>query len=103
MLHNNTCRNGARHTETDRDIVLEIDGDIYLSTTEVVERLGISRQTLWRWRQEEKIPPGHRYRGRLVLFSAAEVGAIESFANRLEPIHANGDVRQLGLFGNGGG
>ena len=29
-----------------RNAMLEIDGDVYLNTAEVVERLGISRQTL---------------------------------------------------------
>jgi len=90
----------VRH-ETAGDIVLEIDGDAYLSAGEVVRRLGISRQTLWRWRQDEKIPPGHRYRGRQVLFSEAEFAEIESFANRLEPIQPEIDRNQLRLF-NGG-
>lgn len=84
--------------ETTGDRVLEIDGDAYLSAAEVVRRLGISRQTLWRWRQEEKIPPGHRYRGRQVLFSEAEFTEIESFANRLEPIQTEIDRTQLRLF-----
>ena len=78
--------------------MLEINGDVYVNAAEVVERLGISRQTLWRWRQEEKIPQGHRYRGRQVLFSENEFAEIESFANRLEPIHSGSDRDQLRLF-----
>ena len=33
-------------------MALVIDGAVYLSASEVAERLDISRQTLWRWRQD---------------------------------------------------
>lgn len=69
----------------------------YFGASEVLKRLKISRQTLWRWRQQGKIPAGHRYRGREVVFSSDEVKAIQEFANRIEPIEPS-DNTQLGLF-----
>jgi predicted DNA-binding transcriptional regulator AlpA len=84
-------------------MTVEIEGEVYLCVGDVTERLEISRQTLWRWRQEGKIPSGHKFRGKQVVFSAEEVSLIEAFANRLEPITASGtDKEQLRLF-NGGG
>lgn len=34
----------------------KIEGIDYVSSTEMTAELGISRQTLWRWRTEGKIP-----------------------------------------------
>ena len=76
---------------------VEIGGIRYLSTTEVLETVDVTRQTLWRWRQEGKIPSGHRFRGRMVVFGPEEVSAIQEYANRIEPID-NPSVRQLSLF-----
>ena len=81
--------------------MLEIDGNVYVTAAEVGERLGISRQTLWRWRQEEKIPQGYRYRGHQILFSETEFADIESFANRLEPIRPTSDRDQLNRLNEG--
>ena len=72
-------------------MVLKVNGKTYFSTTEILQELGISRQTLWRWRQEGKIPLGHRYRDGKVLFTACEVEAIQQFAHRLEPIGRHGE------------
>jgi predicted DNA-binding transcriptional regulator AlpA len=86
---------------------VSVQGVRYLTASDVLERIPVTRQTLWRWRQEGKIPAGSRYRGRQVLFSPEEVAAIEAYANRIEPIEPSG-ARQLGLFrraastGNGG-
>ena len=69
----------------------------YLTASELLDQLDITRQTLWRWRQEGKIPAGHRYRGRQVIFSEEEVEVIKEFANRIEPIE--GSVGgQMNLF-----
>ncbi|MCG7955068.1 MAG: helix-turn-helix domain-containing protein [Candidatus Thiodiazotropha endolucinida] len=82
-------------------MTVEINGIKYLSATEVLETVDVTRQTLWRWRQEGKIPAGHRFRGRQVVFSLEEVTAIQEYANRIEPID-NSDAGQLSLFnGNG--
>ena len=81
---------------------LEIAGIQYYSTATVLAEAGISRQTLWRWRQDGKIPSGQRrYRDRRVLFTLEEVEEIKAFANRLEPIGAKADRNRVGLFGGG--
>ena len=84
-------------------MAIEVDGEVYLCVSEVVEHLDISRQTLWRWRTEGEIPTGHRYRGGRVVFSIPEVEKIEAYRHRLEPISvgSSSDSNQLRLF-NGG-
>ena len=77
--------------------MIEINGINYLLLAELASRLKGSRQTLWRWRQQGKIPGGHRYRDRQVVFSPDEVEAIREFANRIEPI-GSADSSQLRLF-----
>ena len=76
---------------------ITIEGQTYLNGNDVLARVPVTRQTLWRWRQEGKIPAGHRYRGKQVLFSPEEVEMIEAYANRLEAIEP-ATVRQLGHF-----
>jgi predicted DNA-binding transcriptional regulator AlpA len=76
---------------------LEIGGKEYLVATEIVEELGITRQTLWRWRNQGKVPAGRRFRGGQVLFTLAEVQAIREYANRVEPIERT-PSGQLKLF-----
>ena len=49
-----------------------IEGVEYYTTAEVVRVAGISRQTLWRWRKEKRVPQGHTFRSRGVLFSRSE-------------------------------
>ena len=76
---------------------LEIEGTAYLSVSGLLEELDVSRQTLWRWRKEGKIPQGHRFRDGKVVFTGAEADEIRRFANRVEPIsEANRD--QMPLF-----
>jgi hypothetical protein len=102
-----TRKNIALHYVTNRDkcyirlhdsfmstVINEIK---YITASELLEELDVTRQTLWRWRQEGKIPAGHRYRGRHVLFSTEEAEAIKEFANRIEPIDGSPD-EQLSLF-----
>ena len=69
---------------------VRIAGATYLSVSQVAKEIGVSRTTLWRWRHEGKIPLGRRYRNGLILFSAAEVGLVREYADRLEPIGLNG-------------
>jgi predicted DNA-binding transcriptional regulator AlpA len=76
---------------------VDINGTRYLTATEVLQRIDVARQTLWRWRQEGRIPPGHRYRGRQVIFNPQEVAAIEAYANRIEPIDDR-NSGQMSLF-----
>ena len=76
---------------------IQIDNVTYYSSTELIGALNVSRQTLWRWRSKGKVPAGHRYRGRQILFTAAEAEEIRQFANRIEPIDQS-DANQLKLF-----
>ena len=76
---------------------IEIEGETYFSAGDVTEEVGISRQTLWRWQQDQKVPPGHRYRGRMLVFTFHEVEEIREYANRLEPAGPSSG-RQVPLF-----
>ena len=76
---------------------VELQGIVYLSSTEVLSELQISRQTLWRWRQNGKVPSGNRFRDGRLLFSLHEVNQIREFAHRIEPAEV-GDNSQLQLF-----
>ena len=40
---------------------VEIQGAQYFTNSEVSEELGVSRQTLWRWREKGRIPTGLRW------------------------------------------
>ena len=82
---------------------IEIKGVEYLSTTEVLKAAAVSRQTLWRWRQEGRVPDGHRFRNGQVLFSGAEYQEILAYANHLEPGALTTDPAQLGLTLKGRG
>jgi predicted DNA-binding transcriptional regulator AlpA len=78
-------------------MTFRINGLTYLTASDIAERLEVSRQTLWRWRQDGKIPSGHRFRNRHVIFTPAEVAEIERFANRIDPIDPP-DTPQSDLF-----
>ena len=77
---------------------LVIEGTNYYTAAEITDRLSITRQTLWRWRSSGKIPYGHRFRDKQVVFTELELGEIEEYANRIEPPPAASP--QLRLFGN---
>ncbi len=68
------------------------------TATEVTEDVGVVRQTLWRWRQQGKIPAGYRYRGRQILYSENELEGIREFANKLEPLSKDESPSQQRLF-----
>jgi hypothetical protein len=76
---------------------LRIDGSDYFSVAQTLKSAGISRQTLWRWRQEGRVPAGHRFRDKQILFTADELEQIRQYANRVEPI-GNDPRSQLNLF-----
>lgn len=65
---------------------VEINGKEYLQVTEIVEEIGVTRQTLWRWRRDGTIPIGRKYRGRQIIYTPSEVELIRQFAERIEPI-----------------
>jgi len=64
---------------------LGIDGRDYFTAKEICELVGISRQTLWRWRQSTRIPSGLRFRGKRLVFSYLELEQIRGYASALEP------------------
>jgi predicted DNA-binding transcriptional regulator AlpA len=78
-------------------INVEIQGVRYFSTSEIMKEVGVSRQTLWRWRQEGKIPLGHRFRDGRILFTSSEIDSIRQFANRIESPDVS-TLNQLLLF-----
>ena len=65
---------------------LVIDGVAYFSAADVARAAGVTRQTLWRWRQDGKVPPGRKYRDKQVVFTTDESELIREYAHRLEPI-----------------
>ena len=73
---------------------VQIRGLTYFTASDVAEQLEVSRQTLWRWRQDGKIPPGHRFRNRHVVFTPAEVKQIEQYATRIDPIDPPDSLQQ---------
>lgn len=75
---------------------VELSTGRYFTASEIVDGLGMTRQTLWRWRRSGKVPSGHRFRDGQVLFNAIELEAISGFANRIEP--SRHDFRQLRLL-----
>ena len=79
-------------------MALSVYGATYFTVKDVIDSLSITRQTLWRWRCEGKIPQGQRFRDKQLLFTQSELRQIEAFANRMEPNPGNGP--QLELFGN---
>jgi len=78
---------------------VELNNRLYFSVNEVLVDTGVSRQTLWRWRQNGRVPPGHRFRDRQILFDEEEFHAIRSFATHVERLDEG--ARQLRLFRNG--
>lgn len=76
---------------------VRIEGVDYVSASDAAREVGVSRQTLWRWRQDGKIPVGRRFRDGRVLFTEEEFAEIWRFANRLEPIDES-ERDQLKLF-----
>jgi excisionase family DNA binding protein len=74
-----------------------VEGVPFYSVSEIADALDISRQTLWRWRNDGHVPQGWKYGGRHIVFSEQEVEQIREYAHRLEPLDPS--VReQLRLF-----
>ena len=80
---------------------LSIEGISYFTAAQVARVAGVSRQTLWRWRQDGKVPTGRRYRDNQILFTTTEADRIRDYANRLvplEPTNLPQPAGQLRLF-----
>jgi transposase-like protein len=84
---------------------LTIDGVLYFTASDVARATGVTRQTLWRWRRDAKIPAGQKYRDKQVVFTREELERIREYAQRLEPLQADAATEpkeQLRLFAKGG-
>lgn len=66
-------------------MAITINGTTYHSAADLVRDLGISRQTLWRWRKDGLIPAGYVLRKRHVLFTEEEAAAVRAYATLIEP------------------
>lgn len=64
--------------------MIRIGSADYVDAVNLIEHLGITRQTLWNWRRTGKVPVGFHYRNRVV-FSKVEVREIEAHAHQLAP------------------
>jgi transposase-like protein len=80
---------------------MQIKGAEFFSGSDLAQELGISRQTLWRWRHEGKIPQGHRFRDKRIVFTAEEAQTVRDYATRLEPASAT-QAAQSRFFDNHG-
>lgn len=69
----------------------------YLTVTDLLGEVNVTRQTLWRWRQKGKVPAGHRYRSSQVTFRPEEVKLIRAYANRIEPIKDKVGTSSIGV------
>ncbi len=76
---------------------VRINGTNYQNAGEVAELVGVTRQTLWRWRRNGEIPIGRKYRGCQILYTDEEVELIRQFSERIEPI-ASTARKQKTLF-----
>lgn len=97
VLRHVTLVNSSPTATIELAMSVELQGVVYLSSTEVLSELRISRQTLWRWRQDGKVPAGNRFRDGRLLFSQHDVDQIREYAHRIEPAEV-GDNSQLQLF-----
>jgi transposase-like protein len=64
---------------------VQIAGTTYRLATDLAREVGVSRTTLYRWRQEGKVPSGRRDRRGMVLFTLAEAAVVQDYADRLQP------------------
>jgi predicted DNA-binding transcriptional regulator AlpA len=81
---------------------LHIDGTHYYLATEIAQAVGVSRVTLWRWIKDGKVPAGHKFRGKKLIFTRGEAEAIREYALRVEPAFPTARD-QLPLFGRSTG
>lgn len=64
---------------------ITINGLPHRLLKEVASAIGVSRTTIWRWRQRGEIPAGGVFRRRWVVFTPEEFEKIKVHANRVEP------------------
>lgn len=71
---------------------IELKGSTFYALNEVAELAEVTRQTIWRWKRDGKVPSGRRYRGRELLFTRRELKKICDYAHRLEPDASTSNV-----------
>jgi hypothetical protein len=76
---------------TERDGSRLIGGVRYVTALDLARSLGVSRQTLWRWRSEGSIPAGSRFRNKEIVFTVEEAAQVRAFAERLVPVRVVGE------------
>jgi hypothetical protein len=80
-------------------LTLKRAGQTFYNMTEVCDFIRRSRTTVWRWKQEEKIPKGRRYRDKELLFTQQEMESIYAYAHRMSLDEASAELKhQLRLF-----
>jgi DNA-binding transcriptional MerR regulator len=62
----------------------EINGQIYYETSEVCQKVGISRPTLFRWLKSRLLTKLHRDRRGWRLFTEEDLRIIQAEASRVE-------------------
>jgi DNA-binding transcriptional MerR regulator len=62
----------------------EINGQVYYETSEVCQRAGISRPTLFRWLKNRLLTKLHRDRRGWRLFTEEDLRKIQAEASRIE-------------------
>jgi hypothetical protein len=75
----------------------EIDGKRYYETTEVCEKVGISRPTLFRWLKRGLLIKLHRDRRGWRLFTEEDLNKIQAEARRIEIDHVLVSLRDKGI------
>jgi|ERR1022692_395682 hypothetical protein len=75
---------------------VQIGNQTFYEATEVLRVIGVSRQTLWSWRRGKFIPPGNRFRNRIV-FSESDFASIVAHAAKIEPVEFGETKNQLKL------
>ncbi len=68
----------------------------YLTLAEVALAVGVTRQTLWRWRRNGKVPAGMRLRDGRILYGSRDVAAVRTFAEELTPLQVIGSNASAG-------
>ena len=58
----------------------------YLIFKEVVDIVGVSIQTFWKWRRTSNIPIGSKYHGKQVLYTVDEIELIRKFLTILNQL-----------------
>ena len=78
-------------------MAFEGDGSRYSSVSDVAETVGVTRRTLYRWIEQDKVKgPGYeRQRDKRRFFSQSEVDAVATFANQVAPVADSPDQMKL--------